>query len=152
LFVEFQYQQQYTMLPDPLDGVGFRGSFSVLGSQGELAQGLYGEIPFQSDLLWETGIFYKKSGFTLDVAGNFTGKNLMVVGDPNANNSPNVYRDDYFQVNAKAQYALTKDFTVYADWNNINNANLRYYWGSPQYPIQNEYYGPSFDGGIVVDF
>lgn len=151
--IEFQYQQQYTMLPDPLDGLGFRGSMSVIGSQGELSPGVYGELPSQSDLIWETGVFYKKSGFTLDVAGNFTGRTLTVIGDPNAASySPSIYYDDYFQVNAKAQYALTKDFSIYADWNNINNADLRYYQGSSNYPIQNEFYGPSYDGGIDVTF
>lgn len=149
---EFQYQQQYTMLPDPLDGVGFRASISAMGSDGELAQGIYGELPFQSDLIWETGIFYKKGGFSFDVAGNFTGRNLMVVGDPNATNSPNIYRDDWFQINAKAQYAFTKDFSIYADGNNLNNANLRYYQGSTQYPIQNEYYQPSVDAGLDITF
>ncbi len=151
--IEFQYQQQYTVLPDPLDGLGFRGSISFIGSQGELSPGVYGELPSQSDLIWETGVFYKKGGLTVDVAGNFTGKLLTTIGDPNAQSySPNIYYDDYFQINAKAQYALTKDFSIYADWNNINIAVLRFYQGSPQYPIQNEYYGPSYDGGIDVTF
>jgi TonB-dependent receptor len=149
---EFQYQQQYTSLPGLLSGLGFRGSISFMGSNGELAQGIYGDLPFQSDLIWETGIFYKKDGFTFDVAGNFTGKNLMVIGDPNVDNSPSIYRDDFFQINAKAQYAFTKDFSIYADGNNLNNENLRYYQGSSQYPIQNEYYLPSVDAGIVIDF
>ena len=149
---EFQYQQQFTMLPDPFDGLGYRASISFLGSQGQIASDVNSELPFQSDLIWETGIFYKKGGFTLDVAGNFTGKNLMVVGDPSVDNSPNIYRDDFFQINAKAQYAITQDFKIYADGNNLNNASLRYYWGESDHPIQNEYYQPSFDAGMVVDF
>ncbi len=149
---EFQYQQQYASLGGLLGGLGFRGSISFMASQGQIASGIYGELPFQSDLIWETGIFYKQGGFTFDVAGNFTGKNLMVVGDPAVDNSPNIYRDDFFQINAKAQYAFTKDFKIYADGNNLNNANLRYYWGVVEHPIQNEFYGPSFDGGVIVDF
>ncbi len=149
---EFQYQQQYTMLPGILGGLGFRGSISFIGSEGELAPGVYGELPSQSDLIWETGIFYKKDGLTFDVSGNFTGKNLTVVGDPNTDNSPNQYYDDYFQINAKVQYAFTKDFTVYADGDNLNNADLRYYEISPQYPIQNEYYQPSCDLGVDITF
>jgi TonB-dependent receptor len=149
---EFQYQQQYTTLPGLLSGLGFRGSISFMGSNGELAQGIYGELPFQSDLIGETGIFYKKDGLTIDVAGNFTGKNLMVIGDPNVDNSPSIYRDDFFQINAKAQYAFTPDFKIYADGNNLNNESLRYYQGLPNFPIQNEYYQPSFDAGMVIDF
>ncbi len=149
---EFQYQQQYTMLPGFLSGLGFRGSISFIGSSGEITPGIYSELPSQSDLIWETGVFYKKSGLTVDVAGNFTGKNLTVVGDPSQDNSPNVYYDDYFQIDAKAQYAFTKDFSIYADGNNLNNADLRYYQAAPNYPIQNEYYGPSYDGGIDVTF
>jgi TonB-dependent receptor len=150
--VEFQYQQQYTMLPGFLGGLGFRGSISFLGSQGELSPGLYGELPSQSDLLWNTGVFYKKDGFTFDIGGDFTGKNLTVIGDPNVDNAPNIYYDDYFQIDAKAQYAITKNFTIYADGNNLNNANHRFYQGSSNYPIQNEYYGATVDGGVVIDF
>jgi len=151
--IEFQYQQQYTMLPGLLGGLGFRGSISFIGSQGELSPGVYGELPSQSDLIWETGVFYKKDGLTVDVAGNFTGKTLTTIGDPNAQSySPSIYFDDFFQVNAKAQYAFTKDFSIYGDWNNINNADLRFYQGSPNLPIQNEFYGPSFDGGVDITF
>jgi len=151
--IEFQYQQQYTMLPGLLGGLGYRGSISFIGSQGELSPGVYGELPSQSDLIWETGVFYKQGGLTVDVAGNFTGKVLTTIGDPNAlSYSPNIYYDDFFQINAKAQYAFTKDFSIYGDWNNINNADLRFYQAAPNYPIQNEYYGPSFDGGIDVTF
>ncbi len=155
--LEFQYQQQYTMLPDPFDGVGFRGSVSRMWSQGETSPGVYTELPSQSDLIWNAGLFYKKNGLTIDVGGSFTGKNLSLIGDQALPSSlggpvPNVYYDDYFQIDAKVQYAFTKDFTVYADGNNLNNEPLRYYQGSSNLPIQNEYYGPSFDGGLVVDF
>ncbi len=149
---EFQYQQQYTMLPEPLNGLGFRGSISFIGSSGEIVPNVYSELPSQSDLIWNTGIFYKKYGFTFDIGGSFTGKNLTTIGDPTQDNSPNIYYDDYFQIDAKAQYALSKDFTIYADGNNLNNANHRFYQGSPNFPIQNEYYGASFDGGVKVDF
>ncbi len=155
--IEFQYQQQYTMLPDPLDGLGFRGSVSRMWSQGETSPGVNTELPSQSDLIFNTGIFYKKYGFTIDVGGSFTGKNLSLVGDAALPGSlggpvPNVYYDDYFQIDAKVKYAISKDVTVYAEGDNLNNEPLRYYQGSSNLPIQNEYYGPTFDGGLVVDF
>ncbi len=155
--VEFQYQQQYSMLPDFLSGLGYRGSISFIGSQGETSPGVNTELPSQSDLIFNTGIFYKKYGFTIDVGGSFTGKQLSLVGDAALPGSlggpvPNVYYDDYFQIDAKIQYAFTKDFTLYAEGDNLNNEPLRYFQGTSNLPIQNEYYGPTFDGGIDVTF
>jgi TonB-dependent receptor len=149
---EFQYQQQYTMLPDPFDGLGFRGSISFIGSRGEIVPNVYSELPSQSDLIWNTGVFYKKGGFTFDIGGSFTGKNLTTIGDPSQDNSPNIYYDDYFQIDAKAQYAFSDNFSIFADGNNLNNANHRFYQGSSNFPIQNEYYDPTFDGGAKIDF
>ncbi len=155
--LEFQYQQQYTMLPDFLSGLGMRGSISRMWSQGETSPGTYTELPSQSDLIWNAGIFYKKYGLTIDVGGSFTGANLSLIGNaalPGADGGPvpNVYYDDYFQIDAKIQYAFTKDFTLYAEGDNLNNEPLRYYQGTSNLPIQNEYYGPTFDGGIDVTF
>jgi TonB-dependent receptor len=155
--LEFQYQQQYTMLPGFLSGLGFRGSISRMWSQGETSPGNYTELPSQSDLIFNTGIFYKKSGLTIDIGGSFTGANLSLIGNAALPGSeggpvPNVYYDDYFQIDAKIQYAFTKDFTIYAEGDNLNNEPLRYYQGSSNLPIQNEYYGPTFDGGAKVDF
>ena len=155
--VEFQYQQQYTTLPDFLSGLGLRGSISRMWSQGETSPGNYTELPSQSDLIWNAGIFYKKSGLTIDIGGSFTGANLSLIGNAALPGSqggpvPNIYYDDYFQIDAKVQYAFTKDFTLYAEGDNLNNEPLRYYQGSSNLPIQNEYYGPTFDGGIDVTF
>jgi outer membrane receptor protein involved in Fe transport len=126
-------------------------------SQGETSPGTYTELPSQSDLIWNAGIFYKKYGLTIDVGGSFTGANLSLIGNgalPGAEGGPvpNVYYDDYFQIDAKIQYAFTKDFTLYAEGDNLNNEPLRYYQGTSNLPIQNEYYGPTFDGGIDVTF
>jgi len=155
--LEFQYQQQYTSLPDFLSGLGLRGSISRMWSQGETSPGTYTELPSQSDLIFNTGVFYKKDGLTIDVGGSFTGANLSLIGNAALPGSlggpvPNIYYDDYFQIDAKIQYAFTKDFTIYAEGDNLNNEPLRYYQGTSNMPIQNEYYGPTFDGGLTVDF
>jgi TonB-dependent receptor len=156
--VELQYQQQYTMLPWGLDGLGFRGAIDRNWSQGQTTPGLADtELPSQADLVWNAGVFYKKAGWTFDIGGNFTGKNLYLVGDENPDHPggpvPNIYYDNYFQVDAKLQYAINTNFKLHVDANNINNAPLRFYQDpGTNYPLQCEYYGPSYDAGITYDY
>ena len=41
---------------------------------------------------------------------------------------------------------------VYADCNNLLNQPLRYYQGSKDYTMQQEYYGVKLNGGVKVTF
>jgi len=71
--LEFQYQQQYTSLPDFLSDWVARVHFQDVVPGRDLA-GNYTELPSQSDLIFNTGVFYKKDGLTIDVGGSFTAR------------------------------------------------------------------------------
>jgi outer membrane receptor protein involved in Fe transport len=66
--------------------------------------------------------------------------------------SADTYFDGYLQVDVKAQYAIDKNITVYFEGNNLNDGPLRFYAGDPSHPLQNEYYGPNFVGGLKITF
>jgi len=153
---ELQYQQQYTFLPWNLDGLGIRGAWDQNNSHGETTPGAaWTSLPSQSNLVFDAGIFYKKYGWTLDVDGAFTGKNIFLVGDQNSPTgpAPDIWYDDYFQVDAKVEYVFNKYLKFHINGDNLNNAPLRFYTDpGPNYPIQQEYYGPSFDGGVTLAF
>ena len=151
--LELQYQQQYTFLPQPLDGLGLRGALVRVWSHGTTTPGKPDTVlPGQADLTWNAGVFYKKAAWTFNVDGNYTGPEVYQIGDLNRS-VPNTWYDSYFQIDAKVQYALSKAFKIYVDGNNLNNAPLRYYQDpGPNYPNQTEYYGPSGDLGMTVDF
>jgi TonB-dependent receptor len=148
---EYQYQQQYTMLPWGLDGLGIRASASTIGSYCPAYIDAGHMLPSQSNLIWNGGVFYKAHGFTADIAGSFTGANISQVGDPQRG-VPDYWYADYFQIDAKVSYAVNRNFSVFAIANNLNNAPLENYAGNPAYPLQDEFYGPSFTGGMKAVF
>jgi TonB-dependent receptor len=157
---ELQYEQQFRFLPCPLDGLGVRGSFSRIFSQGQTHPGREEtSLPSQAGVIWNAGIFYQKYNWTIWVGATFTGHNLLAVGAPprtvNGTSIPpsvDTYFDGYLQVDAKVQYDINKNLAVYFEGNNLNNGPLRFYAGDPSHPLQNEYYGPSFAGGLKLTF
>ena len=78
--------------------------------------------------------------------------------DPNANNlatggginGPNGdnYLYSHLQVDLQGTYSLGKGFTAVAYGLNLNNEVFGFYYGSPNYPIQREFYKPTFGGGL----
>jgi TonB-dependent receptor len=158
---ELHYEQQLQFPPSPLDGFGVRGSFSRIFSQGRIHPGRpEGTLPSQSGVIWNAGLFYRKYNWSVFVGATFTGHNLLAVGAPNRTlpngtfvpASADTYFDGYLQVDAKVEYAVDKHLTLYFEGNNLNNAPLRFYAGDANHPLQNEYYGPTFIGGLKVTF
>jgi TonB-dependent receptor len=159
--LELQYEQQFRFLPCPLDGLGVRGSFSRIFSRGRIHPGRpEGNLPSQAGVIWNAGLFYQKYNWTIFVGATFAGHNLLAVGAPNrtlpngtfAPASADTYFDGYLQVDAKVQYAIDKYVTVYFEGNNLNDGPLRFYAGDSNHPLQNEYYGPNFVGGLKITF
>lgn len=149
---ELQYQQQYTMLPKPLNGLGLRGSIDRIDSSGVTTPGKPAtQLPSQPNLVWDAGVFYKGYGFTFDVGGAYSSPQIQDIGDLNRD-VPDIWFDSFFQIDAKLSYALNKHVSIFADGNNLNNADLRYYEGTSNRPIQNEYYGPTGDTGVNITF
>jgi TonB-dependent receptor len=58
------------------------------------------------------------------------------------------YLYPHFQMDAQASYRLHKGFEVYVQGLNLNNEVFGFYYGSPQYVVQREYYHPTYGGGV----
>jgi TonB-dependent receptor len=158
--LELQYEQQFKFLPSPFDGFGFRGSFSRIFSEGVTKPGKSASnLPSQASVIWNAGLFYEKDNWTAYVGASFTGHNLLAVGAPARTTasgtvpaSADTYFDGYLQVDAKIQYAIDKNFAIYFEGDNLNDGPLRYYAGDHSHPLQKEYYGPTFIGGVKITF
>ena len=49
-------------------------------------------------------------------------------------------------------YQVTHNFNVYFNVKNLLNTPLRYYEGSPDRPIQREFYDATFEAGVRAHF
>jgi outer membrane receptor for ferrienterochelin and colicin len=94
-------------------------------------------------------VSYEKRGFSFRTAWNFHGRYIDAVGESEAED---VYYDDHVQVDINASQRLTKNIRVYADFLNLTNAPLRYYAGTWDRPIQEEYYRWWMAFGVKVNF
>jgi hypothetical protein len=55
-----------------------------------------------------------------------------------------VYLYSHFQVDAEGSFRIRRGLNFIASGLNLNNAVFGFYNGSPQFPIQREYYKPTF--------
>jgi hypothetical protein len=58
----------------------------------------------------------------------------------------------HYQFDTQASYQLPKGFQVYAYGLNLNNEVFGFYFGSPKYVNQREYYHPTYAGGVRWNF
>ena len=105
------------------------------------------DTPFSS--IGNLAVSYEKAGFSFKTAWNFHGKYIDAVGEEAA---ADVYYDDHVQVDITASQRLTKNITVYADALNLTNAPLRYFIGTWDRPVQEEYYRWWMMFGARVNF
>ena len=82
-------------------------------------------------------VWYEKSGFSARAAWNFHGKYIDAVGASAAGDD---YYDNHTQLDLSFGQRLTRNFRLYTDPLNLTNAPLRYYEGTWDRPIQEEYY------------
>jgi hypothetical protein len=59
-----------------------------------------------------------------------------------------VYLYPHTQLDAQASYTIQRQIQIVVSLLNINNEVFGFYQGSPQYPIQREYYNRTFSFGI----
>jgi TonB-dependent receptor len=62
------------------------------------------------------------------------------------------YLYSHMQIDVQGSYKLPYGLQVYAYGLNLNNEVFGFYYGSPQYVVQREYYKPTFAGGLRYNF
>ena len=58
------------------------------------------------------------------------------------------YLYPHLQVDAQMSYRLSLGLEAYAQGLNLTNEVFGFYFGSPQYVVQREYYQPTYGGGL----
>jgi hypothetical protein len=98
---------------------------------------------------------YENESYETDSSGNLV---LDGSGNPIKQPNPQVggvkgpFGDNYLyahlQVDAQASYRIGKGFEGYIQGLNLTNEVFGFYYGSPQYVVQREYYHPTYGAGI----
>ena len=164
---EGSWEQHLTRLPGALGGAGFRFNYSYVTSVAEVpGRSDHPRLQRDAPNNWNVDLTYDKYNLSARMGLTHNDANIAAYqytdGTPIAGSpSPVVpggargpLGDNYFyphtQVDAQVSYMLprTRGVSVVAQFLNLNNEVFGFYNGSEQYPVQREYYEPTYTFGL----
>jgi len=153
---EIAYQQHLTFLPGPMAGIGIFANYGYTHSTTDGVPGrsdkpaLLRQAPHTWNIspTYDRGRVSARLGLSYNAANIFQynysdGADLGIKG-PNGD----VYLYSHLQVDAQAQIRMYRGLQLVVGGLNLTNEVFGFYQGSPQYPIQREYYKPSYMCGL----
>lgn len=157
--VEITFQQHLGYLPGFLSGLGISANYSYAASQ---ANGLGGRSDHpallrQAPNTWNISPTYDRGRLSARLGLAYNGANIFTYffqdGTPLGIKGPlgDQYLYSHFQVDAQGSVYMGKGFSATVSGLNLNNAVFGFYQGSTQFPIQREYYKPTYSFGLRWD-
>ncbi|WCL53845.1 TonB-dependent receptor [Gimibacter soli] len=124
---EFSYQQAFTMLPAPFDGLLTNINYTYTDAEGDVLDRTIA-LPSASKHTFNMVLGYEKDRLSLRVAGTYRDGYLDELGgDPEEDR----YVKDHFQVDVSAKYEIMDDVQLFAELVNLNNAKYTAYRKGP---------------------
>jgi TonB-dependent receptor len=161
---EIAYQQHLTFLPSGLRGIGISANYSYTNSatDGVPNRSDKPALQRQAPNTWNISPTYDFKRISARLGLSYNGANIFQYNysDLNSNGSPNrqplgikgpngdVYLYSHLQVDAQAAFRLYRGLQFIFAGLNLTNEVFGFYQGSPQYPIQREYYKTSYMFGL----
>ena len=136
--LEAAYQNRFSKLPSPWDGLGLYANYTFSSSDADFPDRPSTNLQGQAENVGNLAVSYEKYGFTTRLSANFNSEYILVVGEEAAKD---LWIDDHLQFDFLARYQITEKFSVYLEMINLGDEPFRVYEGSPDRPIQEEYYG-----------
>lgn len=149
--LEFSYQQPFTFLPSPFDGLGINANVTLIDGELDIGAGRSENtsLPLQSDKLASVQLYYEKYNFSARVAYAYRSEYLVELGD---DPEEDLYFDSVGSLSVKVGYKVTPKVEVFAEGNNLNNATDRYYYGDRSRLAEAEIFGTSYRFGISYTY
>lgn len=148
--IEANYIQQLSMLPDPFDGLGAGGNVTYNYSRGDIRTDPIDRttLPQTSRFNYNAELTYDKGPVGIRLAASYVSWNIFAVG---SDASTDQYATPRFRLDLGATYDLCDTMQFYFDAKNLTNTLLEFtQTKDTYYPIQREFYGPTFFLGVRV--
>jgi TonB-dependent receptor len=153
--LEMTWQQHLAFLPGDLSGLGFRANYSYTTSKANVpgrtdTPALLRQAPNN----WNVDVTYDRRALSARIGITHNDANIYSYNfQPGADGGltgPNgdVYLYAHTQVDAQASYTIGRQLQLVVALLNLNNEVFGFYQGSPQYPIQREFYNRTVSVGI----
>ena len=153
---EFNWQQQLTFLPAPLDGLGIYANYTYTTSTADISSELPDRedntdlpLPGQAGNVGNLAVSFQKFGLTSRVSLNYNDGFLFVLGEEGEEDE---YQLNHMQLDFSTSYKVMSGVELYVQANNLTNAPLVYYMGSEDRPIQREFYSFWINAGLKLEF
>lgn len=137
--LELAFSRDLSFVHSALKNVGIQTNLTLMDSEMTVpGRSDKVKIPRQADMLYNISLYYDDNDFNARLALNHKDEYIEEHGSEEAFDT---YYGDYTSLDFSASYYLSDNATVYLELNNLTNEPLHYYQGSPQRPLQLEYYG-----------
>jgi TonB-dependent receptor len=152
--LEITWQQNFTMLPSPFDGLSLYSNCTLTDSHADYGDARPGErLPLtrSSKKMANLALAYEKYGFFVRVALNYRSPYLDddVGQGLGANVATDTWVDDHTQIDVSTNYRVTRQITLYAEALNVNKAAYLMRWGHDSTLLRKaEYYRPNINVGV----
>lgn len=136
--LELAFQNQLRFLPAPFNGIGIYANYTFTDSTASFPdRDETATLPGQSRHIGNFALSYEQRGFAARASWNLHGKYIEEVG---GDALEDIYYDNHTQFDLSFSQQIGRRFRAYADFLNLTNAPLRYFQGTTNRPIQEEYY------------
>lgn len=131
--LELAYQQQLTMLPAPLNGLGLMANLTLADSEAIYPTRPGEKLDFigNSNEVANLALTYERGGFFTRLALNHRSERLREDEAFGGDIYEDVWVDATNQLDLVARYRIGERWEVFADWTNITNEPFRVFFKSP---------------------
>jgi len=149
---EVAVQRQLDFLPGALKGLGVYLNYTLTESSTTGIQGRENEdlrLTGTAKNMFNASLSYETKKLVVRTSLNFASDYIDEVGDSSFGD---IYYDKQTFVDVNASYAITPQWRVYVEGNNLTNQPLRYYQGIQERTFQEEFYNARINLGVKFDF
>ena len=147
--LELNWRQKFTSLPGWLNGFGAGANYTWVDSRIEIRPGEYSLLPSTSKNTWNATLFYERAGLQINLAAYSVSADLFGIGTAR---SSDVYNASRTSMDFGASYTFPQNWTIYFDAKNLLDTTNAFYQGTPNRPIQREFYGRTYLAGVRFQF
>ena len=157
--LEFAYQRDFGFIAQALKCIGFYGTYTYTHSSTKNHQFEHRTMEEGEDIKMtgspehtaNASLYFEKKGLNVRLSYNFASEFVDEFGTVA---SLDRYYDKVNYLDANASYTFGDKFktTFYVEANNLLNQPLRYYQGTKDRTMQEEYYGVRLNAGVKINF
>lgn len=147
--LELNYEQRFKQLPGIWSGLGAGVNYTYVHSRFEIRPGENSTMPSTSRNTANANLFYEKQGLNLRLGAYYVSRNLWAIGGSSATD---VFSESRTSVDFGSSYAINDNFSIYFNAKNLTDTALRFVEAGSGRTIQREFYGPTYQLGLTINY